>query len=198
MMNVIEVSVKDGITPFIHAALETRPTLKPRLSRAIAWYTQKRIKELSNDSRVTGKYAERKPYDIVRKPLASGKQPPKNVWWGKLRRAVGYQFDGRYALLGWTSRASAMEGEAQEEGKDRLITPNIRAYYAKIRDTISPELKVPGKKPAIELPARPLYEPAMGIIHPEYRDFMEQKMTEYMAGIVHNGVRKSNRKYKVY
>ena len=194
---MIEVSIKDVITPFIQAALAARPTLKPRISRAIAWYTQKRIKALSNDSRVTSRYAQRTSYRIVRKPLAGQKHPPANVWWGKLRRAIGYQFDGQYALLGWTSRASAMEGDIQEEGNTRAVTPRIQAYYAKIRDTVSPELRVPTKG-SIELPSRPLYAPTMAIIQPEYGEFMAKKMAEYMAGIVHTGIRKSNRKYKVW
>ena len=194
---MIEVSIQDGITPFIQAALDARPTLRARISRAVAWYTQKRIKALANDSKVTGRYPKRADYRIVRRPLAGEKTPPANVWWGKLRRAIGYQFDGRYALLGWTSRASAMEGDIQEAGNTRAVTPRIQAYYAKIRDTVSPELRVP-TKPNIELPARPLYVPAMIVIQPEYKEFVAKKMAEYMAGIVHNGIRRSSRKYKVW
>lgn len=188
---MIEVSVQDNITPFISEWLAKMPTWRKRLSRALGWYSQKRIKELSNSGAVTSGYEARTPY-WVRKALAHGKNPPHdNVWWGKLRRAVGYQADDGVTLIGWTSRSSSAEGRVQEEGTTRQVTPALRRYYAAVGVKL-------GGKSTITLPARPLFEPSMRITKPEFGAFMTKKVSEYVQGITHTGIRKSNRKYKVY
>lgn len=185
---MIVISVKDDITPFISDWLAKMPTWKKRLSRALGWYSQKRVKELSNNPVITTSYQERVPY-WVRNALDYEHKAPK-MWWGKLRQAIGYQATDSFTLLGWTSKASAFDGRVQEEGTSRSVTPQLRRYY------IARGLYV--RKEVINVPARPLFNPAMQVVQPEFGSFMHRKVTDYISGVIYAGVRKSKRKYYVY
>lgn len=189
---MIIISVKDDITPFISEWLMKMPTWRKRLSRALGWYSQKRIKELSNSPLITSAYQERVPY-WVRNALDYDHQAPMQ-WWGKLKRAVGYQTSypqqETFTLVGWTSNTSAFEGRVQEEGTQRTVTPALKRYYA------SRGLKL--RKATIAVPARPLFEPTMQVIQPEFGAFMNKKVTDYINGIVGAGIRKSRRRYRVF
>ena len=187
---MITVSIKDAITPLIQRYLENNPRMIRSLSKSIGWFVQKDIKKLSQSTAITSKWRKRAPLGIRRK---LDEKAPKN-WLGRLRRAIGYSYSNQTNTveLGWTSVTSAMEGRVQEFGAKRNVTPRLRAFFAKKGVMLSQ------KKRSINVPARPLFEPAMEIIQPNISDFVSHRVGNYMKNGGFTKTAGKGRKYEVF
>lgn len=185
---MISIDVRDEITPFIRSWLQQNPRFIRSLTKSLGWYAQREIKALSRDSRVTSRWPKRTPLKIRRKLDA---QAPRQ-WLGKLRNAIGYQYYEGAVMIGWTSATSAMEGRIQEEGTQRTVTPFLRRFFGQRG------VPLKGSTTHINVPARPLFEPAMELVQPKLGAFVSQRVGEYInnGGFVKSAGK--GRKYEVF
>ena len=194
---IIEIDLKDTITPAIQKALETNAKWLRWVSKSVGWYTQKRIKEeVASGSPGGESYEERLPRS-ARKALVT--TAPK-MWYGKLRNAIGYEYDNGVVKIGWTSRTSSIEGRKQEEGFQRNVTPSLRAYWAQAAKASGGKLiNLGAEKQEIDVPARPVFEPVQSKIESELGPYVEEKVQKYITENEDYGKNKPvKRKYKVY
>lgn len=187
---MIKLDVRDAISPKIENWLRDNPKYIRSLTKSIGWFVQKEIKRLSNDTAVTSGWRERMPLKLRRK-LAD--RAPKQ-WLGKLKKAIGYSYqqsDGS-VVIGWTSRTSAMYGKWQEEGAEKPVTDAVRRRFA------AREVPLGAGKKTLKLPQRPLYSPAMRIINPKLKAFVDEKVSKWIknGGFTRNSV--PTRKYEVF
>lgn len=185
---MIEVNVRDSVTPYIESFLRENPRFIRSLTKSVGWFVQREIKKLSRNSRITSRWRKRTPLKRVRRKLDAEAPDP---WLGKLRNAIGYQYADGAVLIGWTSPTAAMEGRIQEEGARRTVTPQLRGYFARKGVPLSESKK------HIKVPERPLYEPAMEIVEPQIGTFMADKVKKYIEkdGFVKKA---ATRKYEVF
>ena len=107
---MIEVNVRDSVTPYIESFLRENPRFIRSLTKSVGWFVQREIKKLSRNSRITSRWRKRTPLERVRRKLDAEAPDP---WLGKLRNAIGYQYANGAVLIGWTSSTAAMEGRFQ-------------------------------------------------------------------------------------
>ncbi|WP_276691260.1 hypothetical protein [Acidaminococcus massiliensis] len=194
---IVEIDLKDQISPAIQKALKTNEKWLRWASKSVGWYAQKRIKEeVATGSPGGESYEERLPRG-ARKALST--TAPK-MWYGKLRNAIGYEYDNGVVRIGWTSRTSSIEGKKQEEGFIRNVTPTLRAWWAKAaQDSKGKLINLSSGKDEIEVPARPVFEPVQKKLEAEIGPYVEQKVEKYIKENEDYGKKNVvKRKYKVY
>ena len=186
---MIEISVKDQVTPMINRYLAQNPKFMRALTKSLGWYVSGRIKRLINTKKfqTVANWRERIPLDVRRK---LNPQEPKE-WYGQMRRAIGYQYADNAVNIGWTSLTSAIYGRIQEFGITRTITPNIRRYFGEHG------VHLKWNTNQLKVPARPLFNPVMPLIEPGIEEHVEKQVRKYiLEGVPENS--KPTRKYEVY
>jgi hypothetical protein len=194
---IIEIDLKDSISPALQHALETNEKWLRWASKSVGWYTQKRIKEeVATGSPGGEDYEERLPRG-ARKALSA---TAPRMWYGKLRNAIGYEYDNGVVRIGWTSRSSSVEGKKQEEGFRREVTPSLRAWWAKSAAASNGKLfNLSSKKQEIDIPARPVFDPLQKRLEAELGPYVEAKVQKYIQENKDYGNKNSvKRKYKVF
>lgn len=196
---MIALEVKDEITPMISLWLSTNPKFIRSLTKSVGWYVQKNIKQLVNDPSFNSRWPARMPYEKRRKLAARFRKRTSKQWMGRLKKAIGYGYDSASSstMIGWTSSASAYDGDRFEKGVKYRITPTLRRYFALKGMVLSKD------KPYIDVPARPLFEPAMKVIQPKLKPYIEEKVSGYIrnGGFQRNPAKKNHLaggKYKVF
>ena len=186
---MITVDIKDEITPLIKNYLANNPHMLRSLTKSLGWYVQSSIKKLSR-AQLGRRWRERTPLKIRRR---LDERAP-SAWLGKLRRAIGYAYNNatQSVAIGWTSPSAAMEGRVQEFGATRQVTPRLQKYFAARGVPLSEHKK------RIEVPERPIYEPAMDIIYPNLSGYVTEKVAGYMENGGHVRNAGKGRKYEVF
>ncbi|WP_405379570.1 hypothetical protein [Phascolarctobacterium sp.] len=185
---MIDVSIRDEITPLITEQMRKTPAFMRGLTKSIGWYVQKGVKTAITRNQISAGWEERIPLGIRRK---LDEKAPRQ-WYGRLKQAIGYQYKDGVVEIGWTSSTSAMEGRIQEFGTQRNVTPVLRAYFAKHG--------VPLKESTtkLDVPARPVFEPAMDVVEPGIAGHVDSKVKQFMEKGSFGGKAKSSRKYVVF
>lgn len=186
----VEFEINDELSPTIQQLLNNNKTTLRRATKSVGWWLQDTAKEETKKGAPGGiSFKERAPYKRVRRPLGKNGSAPTS-WYGKMRRAMGYEYNNGILNVGWTSRSSAIYANIQEYGAMRMVTDKVRKKYF--------AAGVPIKKNKIEIPERPIFEPLAHEMFPKISDYVEEKVTEYMTKDVEYGKKKSKREYKVY
>ena len=194
---IVEIDVKDSISPAIKRALEHNEKWLRWVSKSVGWYAQKRIKEEVKTGSPGGEnYEERLP---VRARKALVPSAPRQ-WYGKLIKAVGYEYVNGVVRVGWTSQSSAIEGEKQEEGFSRQVTPTLRNWWAAAVTRSGGALHNLGSgKSKIDVPERPVFVPMQHVLDNELGPYVEEKVEKYMNENVDYGNQNpAVRHYKVF
>lgn len=186
---MITVDIRDEATPLIKSYLANNPKMIASLTKSIGWYVQSNVKKLST-STLPSRWADRVPLKIRRK--LDNKAP--KAWLGKLKRAIGYAYNpaSKSVAIGWTSSTAAREGKIQEFGARRQVTPRLQSFFA------SRGVPLSERKKQIDVPARPIFEPAMEVIHPQLGSYIQNKVASYMENGGHARTSGKRRKYEVY
>ena len=188
------VSVTDEVNPFLKELLRTNKTFYRRTSKSLGfWFTNQTKEEIAAGRPGGVAFKRRSMWSKVRNPLAqvhNKKAPTK--WYGKMRRAFGYEYHDGVVDIGWLSRTAAMYGNWHEEGYRRQVTDKLRLMYHKAN------VPLRYTKTEIKTPARPIWGPMTVEMFPKVPGYVENKVVEYIDGGVEFSKAKSRRKYKVY
>ena len=186
-MNLIEIDVTDEIQPLLdYMAANSKKSIRSA-AKSLGYYMQKEIKEGVKSGAPGGSvFVERRPFE-VRSRLGSAAK----TWYGRMLRAIGYQYDDGLLRIGWTSRTAAMYGRKQEEGYITRVTTAVRERYRQANVPLGK------KKTQIKLPARPIFEPMGEELQPQIAPYVQMKLNDYADQSVAFS-KKARRKYKVY
>lgn len=184
---MITVDIRDEVTPLIKSYLANNPKMIASLTKSIGWYVQSNVKKLST-STLPDRWADRVPLKIRRK---LDNKAPKG-WLGKLKRAIGYAYNPESVAIGWTSLSSSIDGKIQEFGARSQVTPRLQRFFA------SRGVPLSERKKQVDVPARPIFEPAMEIIHPQLGSYIQNKVASYIENGGHARTAGKRRKYEVY
>lgn len=189
MNPIITVDVTDEIQPLLERmALNSQRTLGAA-AKSLGWFLQKEIKKgIKSGSPGGDTFQERRPYE-VRKAL--GKGVAARQWYGRMARAIGYQYSDNVLRIGWTSRTASVYGRKQEFGNVTKVTEEIRRRFARAGYPLRKDTT------EIVLPERPVFDPMTGELYPQIAPYVQQKLNEYASGDVAFS-KKSRRKYRVY
>lgn len=186
----IAFEINDEISPAIKQLLENNKTTLRRVTKSVGWWLQDTAKDETKKGAPGGvNFKERAPHKRVRRPLGKNGHAPTS-WYGKMRRAMGYEYDNGVLNVGWVSRTSARYANIQEYGAMRTVTDKVRKKYF--------AAGVPIKKNEIKIPERPIFEPLAHEMFPKIGNYVEEKVTKYMTKDVEFSKKKSRREYKVY
>lgn len=185
---IVEINVVDEISPMLQHWIERNPKYFRSLGKSIGWWYQREIKtEVREGHAGNVTYPQRWALKDRRK--LNPKAPIK--WYGRMLRAVGYQYDNGVVKIGWTSSTSARYGNLQEFGYNKVVTERMRKYFRSKGIGISDNTK------QLNIPDRPIFEPMADDLFNQIAPYAEEKIKEYMQGNVEFG-KKNRRKYKVY
>lgn len=189
MNAIFEIDVTDEIQPFLQRmAAQNKKSLKSA-AKSLGWFLQKEIKEGVRSGSPGGEtFTERRPFE-VRKALGGG-SAAKN-WYGRMIRAIGYQYDEGILRVGWTSKTSAMYGRKQEFGYKTLVTDAIRKKFGEAGYPLRPSTRF------ITLPERNVFDPMSEELQPQIAPYVQEKLNNYVTQDV-AFAKKARRKYKVY
>ena len=217
-MDLIEIYVADELSPAIKRMLEHNKVYLRHVTKSLAWHIQKEIKQnvkkgaLLGSSEGWSKQWFTKGNIEPRKELQGGRA--SQYLYGQMLRAIGYQYvpDSMSAIIGWTSKTSAMCGRLNEEGGEQQVTSAIRKKYY---EAYQREVKKYGAKAVmrhddkkyiyplrkdkttLNVPARPIFSPMFQELQDDFAPYIEKKIDEYMKENVEFG-KKNKRVYKVY
>lgn len=217
-MDLIEISVADELSPTIKRMLGHNKAYLRHVTKSLAWYIQKEIKQNVRKGALVGstegwtKQWFTKGNIAPRKELQGGKA--SQYLYGQMLRAIGYQYmpDSLSVAIGWTSKTSAMYGRLNEEGGQQEVTSAIRkkyyeAYMKEVREYGAKAVNMHDDKrfiyplrkdkKTLEVPARPIFAPMFQEMQSEFAPYIERKIDEYMKENVEFG-KKNKRTYKVY
>lgn len=181
--------INDEMSPVIQQLLANNKTTLRRATKSVGWWLQDTAKKETKQGAPGGlSFKARTPHKRVRQPLGGGHAPTS--WYGKMRYAMGYEYNNGVLNVGWVSHSSARYAEIQEYGAMREVTEKVRKKYF--------AAGVPINKKEIKIPARPIFEPLAHEMFPKISSYVEEKVTEYMTKDVEYGKKKSKREYKVY
>lgn len=184
------ISLEDNISPFVKRWLKNNPRFISSVLKSTGYMVQNKLKVGIRGNFSGQKWQKRWPLEERRK--LSARAPA--VWYGRLRSALGYAYNpGSSSVdIGWTSRTAAIEGNVQEEGTTKLVTPGLRRLFNKrgihLRKTTT----------KLITPARPFIEPTYEDIKPQIPKYINEKVQSYISngGFVKNIGK--GRKYTVY
>ena len=187
--NMIVIEVTDEIEPLLERMASQNPKNIKAVAKSWGWFQQKEIKKgVKSGSPGGATFKERRPHE-VRAALQGGSAAKQ--WYGRMVRAIGYQYDNGAVNVGWTSKTASIYGHKQEFGNVTKVTDEIRKKFG--------EAGYPLRKDTthIILPERPVFEPMSGELYSQLAPYVEEKYNQYLTGDV-NFAKKARRKYKVY
>lgn len=187
-MSLIEIDVSDEISPMLQSFLESNTRYFRALGKSVGWWFRDTTKrEVSLGSAGGEDFVERIPLKIRKK--LNPKAPSQ--WYGRMRQAIGYEYDNGVVKIGWTSPTASRYGNIQEYGTQKYITREMYGFFNKRGVRLSKN------KLYLNVPARPIFEPMMNELKPKIAPYINDKVTLYMQGNVEFG-KKNRRVYKVY
>ena len=190
MNNVLfEIDVTDEIQPLLERMANKSAKSLKSAAKSLGYFMQKEIKEgVRSGSPGGDTFIERRPLE-VRRALGGGSAAKS--WYGRMIRAIGYQYDEGILRIGWTSKTAAAYGRKQEFGYKTYVTNAIRKKFG--------EAGYPLKKSTnyIVLPERNVFDPMTGELEPQIAPYVQMKLNDYADGAVAFS-KKARRKYKVY
>ena len=185
----LEIDVTDEIMPLLQRMTGNYQKSLKSAAKSLGWFMQKEIKEGVRSGEPGGQiFVERRPYE-VRAALGDGKAA--RAWYGRMIRAIGYQYDDGTLRIGWTSKTAARYGEKQEFGYDTKVTDEIRKRFERAGYPLRKSTKV------IHLPERPIFEPMKTELEPQIAPYVTEKLDQYNSENVAFS-KKARKKYKVY
>lgn len=189
MNNLIVIDITDEIGPLLERmAAHTKPFIG-RAAKSLGYMMQKEIKEGIKSGAPGGDRFESRIAHKVRAAVQGGKAA--RTWYGRMRQAIGYQYEDGTLKIGWTSRTAAAYGEKQEFGYRTEVTKAIRKRWGEAGYPLTKDKKT------MDLPERPIFEPMAGELGPKIGPFFEEKIRSYVEESV-TFSKKARRKYKVY
>lgn len=185
---IAEINVVDEISPMLLNFIEHTPRYERALGKSVGWWYQREIKsEIHSGHAGNVEYPERWPLQERRK--LDPKAPIQ--WYGRMAKAIGYEYSNGVVKIGWTSPTSARYGDLQEKGFSKTVTERMRNYFKSVGINLS------GKTERLNIPARPIYDPIAIEMSPRVAPYVEEKIQGYIRGNIEFG-KKNRRKYKVY
>lgn len=185
---ILEIDVTDEISPMFKYFMENNPRYFRALGKSVGWWYQKQIKtELLQGHAGNVNFKERWPLELRRK--LDPKAP--RTWYGKMRQAIGYEYDNGVVKIGWTSYTASRYGDLQEYGFSKAVTEKMRNFFRSRGIDLSNHIR------ELNIPERPIYKPIADEMFPNVAPYIEQKMNKYIERGIVSGV-KNRRKYKVY
>ena len=186
---IIEINVADEISPAIKRIIDHNPSYLRKLSKSLGWwFSQNTKKEILSGNPGGERYQERLPLDVRRKV---GRGQGAKEWYGKMRRAIGYQYRNGAVVIGWTSNTAAYYGRIQEFGYKRQVTEAIRKRWAAAGYPLSKN------KSELVIPKRPVFDPVTAKLESKVAPYAEEKINAYLTENVEFG-KKNRRRYVVY
>ncbi len=186
----LKIDLEDGISPVVQRWLKNNPRFISSVLKSTGYMVQNELKEA-----VRGKFTGQSwPQRWTLQDRRKLSRTAPGVWYGRLKNALGYAYDPADSSVnvGWTSRTAAFEGNVQEEGVTKQVTPGLRRLFHKrgihLRATTT----------KLVTPERPFIEPKYMDIRDKIPAYITQKVQEYMdnGGFVKNVGK--GRKYTVY
>ena len=186
MSLIAEINVVDEISPLLAYYLETHKRLISTLGKSVGYLYRQTIKgEIPEGHAGSVEYPERWSLELRRK---LDKKAPKQFY-GRIRSAVGYEYENGVTKVGWLSKSSARIGRLQEEGYHKYVTKRMRGYFRSVGINLRSQTTI------LNIPSRPIYTPIADELRPQIAPYMEKKLQEYMD----KGKPKASRRvYKVY
>ena len=193
-MELLEINVTDEIAPLLERMAAHNNGFLISAAKSLGYFVQKEIKqEVKTGAPGGANFVERRPHKF-RAALQGGSAARQ--WYGKMLRAIGYQYADGVVRIGWTSRTSATYGRKQEEGYETPVTSAVRERYRKAGFSIGKNTKSTIISKGISA-ARPVFEPMAGVLQPQIAPYIQQKLYNYAVENVEYS-KKARRKYKVY
>jgi len=188
-MEILEIDVTDEVAPLLERMTAHNKSFLRSAAKSLGFFMQKEIKQEVKTGAPGGvSFAQRRPHKF-RAALQGGSAARQ--WYGKMLRAIGYQYADGVVRIGWTSRTAATYGRKQEEGYETPVTSAVRKRYREAGFNLSKNTKY------LETPARPVFEPMAGVLQPQIAPYMQMKLYDYAEENVTYS-KKARRKYKVY
>ena len=186
-MELLEIDVTDEIAPLLERMTAHNRGFLKSAAKSLGYFMQKEIKqEVKTGAPGGANFVERRPHKF-RAALQGGSAAKQ--WYGKMLRAIGYQYADGVVRIGWTSRTAATYGRKQEEGFETPVTSAVRERKAGF--SIGKNTKY------LITPARPVFEPMAGVLEPQIAPYVQMKLYDYAEENVTYS-KKARRKYKVY
>lgn len=179
----MEISVEDQMTPYLRSMAANNPAWMRKATKSLGWWMQSEIKKGIRSGAPAGKAYEQ-TVPSLRRSLERGKRFPLL---GKLVNAVGYQYKEGNLLVGWLSPNAVFLGSIQEKGKRIGVTPKMRRWFFAKGVGISDD--------AVDIPARPTFDPMFKFLEPKAVPYMEDKMVGYWLNPPNQA--SARRKYRV-
>ena len=168
--------------------LESNPRYFRALGKSVGWMYSKEIKaEIKQGHAGNVEYPERWSLELRRK--LDPKAP--RLWYGQMRKAIGYEYVDGKVNIGWTSATASRYGDLQEQGFKKAVTQKMRNYFRSVGINLGSSIQ------QLNIPARPIYEPMATEMSPKIAPYVEEKLTSYIRGNIAFG-KKNRRVYKVY
>lgn len=185
---ITEINVTDEISPTLKSFMESNPRYFRALGKSVGWWYQREIKkELLEGRAGSVYYKERWPLSLRRK---LDPEAPK-AWYGKMRKAIGYEYDNGTVKIGWTSYTALRYGDLQEAGFRKTVTDRMRQFFR------SRGINLSNNTAQLNIPDRPIFEPISSEMSPKVVPYVNEKISKYIDQGVTSGI-KNRRKYKVY
>lgn len=189
MNSLITLYVTDEIEPLLERMSANNKRMLTSVAKSWGWFQQREIKKgVKSGSPGGATFEQRTPIEM-RRALQGGSAAKQ--WYGKMLRAIGYQYKDGKVEIGWTSRTSAMYGRKQEFGYQTPVTEEIRRKFARAGYPLRGDTKY------LELPERNVFDPMAGELQPQLSPFVQNRINDYQTGNVEFS-KKARRKYKVY
>lgn len=168
--------------------LKSNPRYFRALGKSVGWWFQKTTKQEVRLGAPGGEeFVER--WAISERKKLNPKAPSQ--WYGRMKQAIGYEYENGAVKIGWTSATSSRYGNLQEYGYSKYVTHKMFSFFH------SKGIHLSKRTTYLNIPARPIFEPMMKELKPQIAPYINGKVTEYMQGNVEFG-KKNRRKYKVY
>lgn len=186
---IISIDVTDEIAPFLERMAGHTNRSIQSAAKSLGWFLQREIKKGVKSGSPGGESFQARMPHALRAKLQGGSAARQ--WYGRMTRAIGYQYKDGVLRIGWTSKTSAMYGRKQEFGFRTKVTEAIRKKFA--------EAGIPLKKSKayLDLPARNVFEPMSDELQPQIGPYMQERLNEYGHRNV-EFAKKARRKYRVY
>ena len=185
-----KITLEDNITPQIKRWLQDNPRIIRSVLKSTGYMVQKQLKKDIRGDFPGQNWKERWPLAERQKLV---KTAPEE-WYGKLRNALGYAYNAsnNSVSVGWTSRTAAYEGNRQEFGYTKLVTPGMRRDFHRKGIHLRPTTET------LTTPARPFVEESYMLIAPAIPGYVRQRVQEYMENGGFDKKKGKGRKYTVY
>lgn len=208
--------IEDNATPYLQYMIQAGPEQVSKAMKSLGWYMQKEIKAAIKTQSPAGTKWKQFMDPRIRaqlegksaRPMLSVLANHEKGWrrkyaqndegksvryqpFGKLQRAIGYQFDkkSQTLMVGYLSASALKLGTMMEEGFTKDVTEQMQKFFY--------AHGVPIKKEQIKVSARPLMAPMKKKLLPEAVPYIEGKLQEYFDNnSMHFNT--SSRKYKVF